>query len=110
MPRSNILHVTDTTFRDEVLASDVPVVVDFWAEWCGPCHSIAPHLDRLADRYEGKAKIVKVDIDQNPATPTTYHVRGIPTLLVFKGGEVVDQMVGNPGSLRPLDDLVARNL
>lgn len=110
MAAANIIHATDETFRAEVLEADVPVLVDFWAPWCAPCRAIAPHLASLADRYEGKAKVVKVDIDENPQTPSEYRVRGIPTLLLFKGGEVVDQIVGNPGSLGPLDQWVSRNL
>lgn len=107
---ANITHSTDAEFKSKVLESDLPVLVDFWAEWCGPCHSIAPHLEVLAERYNGKAKIVKVDIDSNPQTPSRYGIRGIPTLLLFKNGEVVDQMVGNPGALGPLEQLVTRNL
>jgi thioredoxin 1 len=110
MSSSNIVHSGDTAFDQDVLSSDVPVLVDFWAQWCGPCRAIAPHLDTLADKYVGRAKIVKVDVDTNPQTPSKYGVRGIPTLLVFKGGEVVDQIVGNPGALRPLDELLARHL
>jgi thioredoxin 1 len=110
MANPKIMHSGDSAFEADVLKSDQPVLVDFWAEWCGPCRSIAPHLDTLADRYEGKAKIVKIDIDSNPQTPTKYGIRGIPTLLVFKNGEVVDQIVGNPGALGPLDELISRNL
>lgn len=110
MANANIVHTSDSNFQRDVLDSDVPVLVDFWAEWCGPCRSIAPHLDTLADRYDGKARIVKVDIDSNPQTPAKYGVRGIPTLLLFKDGEVVDNMVGNPGALGPLDELVSRNV
>jgi len=110
MPSAQIIHASDESFRQEVLESDVPVLVDFWAEWCGPCRAIAPHLESLAERYAGRAKIVKVDVDENPESPSTYGVRGIPTLLLFKDGKVVDQMVGNPGGLSPLDQLVSRNL
>lgn len=110
MPNPKIVHSTDDDFRRDVLESEVPVLVDFWATWCGPCRAIAPHLDTLADQYAGKAKIVKVDIDSNPETPARYGVQGIPTLLVFKGGEVVDKIVGNPGAVGPLDRLISRNL
>jgi len=110
MANPNIVHSDDASFASEVLESDVPVLVDFWASWCAPCRAIAPHLDTLAERYAGKAKIVKVDIDANPETPQRYGVRGIPTLLLFKGGEIVDKMVGNPGALGPLDALVSRHV
>ena len=77
--------VTDDSFATDVLESDVPVLVDFWAEWCGPCKQIAPILDEASKEYEGKLQIAKVDIDANPATPTQYGVRGIPTVMLFKG-------------------------
>ena len=90
----NIIHVTDSSFEDEVLSSDKPVVVDYWAEWCGPCKMIAPLLDELADEYEGKVTVAKINIDENQATPQKYAVRGIPTLMVFKNGEVAGTKVG----------------
>jgi thioredoxin 1 len=86
--------VTDATFADEVLASDIPVLVDFWAEWCGPCHRIAPVLDELATEYEGRVRIVKLDADNNPNTTRAYNVMAMPTLIVFRNGEVVSQVVG----------------
>jgi len=91
---NTVLHATDADFDSLVLASDVPVLVDFWAPWCGPCKMIAPALDQLAAEYAGKAKIVKVDVDQNQATALRYHVRSIPMLLVFKNGQIMGQQIG----------------
>ncbi len=93
----NVIHATDADFNQQVLESDVPVLVDFWAPWCGPCRMIAPALDQLATEYAGKAKVVKVDIDQNQATALKYHVRSIPMLLVFKNGQVQGTQVGAVG-------------
>lgn len=86
--------LTDANFASEVLESDQPVLVDFWATWCGPCRIIAPIIVELADEFEGKAKIAKLDVDHNPQTAMQYGVRSIPTLLFFKDGQVVDQLVG----------------
>ncbi|MCH2321777.1 MAG: thioredoxin [SAR202 cluster bacterium] len=86
--------VTDTSFADDVLNSDLPVMVDFWAEWCGPCKMIAPIVEDLAEDYSGKMVFAKVDVDSNPETAMKYGVRGIPTLLLFSGGSPVDQVVG----------------
>jgi thioredoxin 1 len=91
---SEILHVTDASFDEEVLKSDVPVLVDYWAEWCGPCKVIAPVLEEIADEYDGKMKICKLDIDSNEATPPKYSIRGIPTLMLFKDGNVEATKVG----------------
>lgn len=88
------VNVSDTSFEKDVLKSDVPVVVDFWAEWCGPCKAMTPVLDAIAQERGDSVKIAKVNIDQNPGTPTDYRVRGIPTFIVFKGGEAVDVRVG----------------
>lgn len=86
--------VTDETFAVDVLSSGTPVLVDFWAEWCGPCRSIAPSLEDLSAEYAGKVEIVKINIDENPLTPTQFGVRGIPTLLIFKDGKVAATQVG----------------
>ena len=92
-----ISHVGDADFSTAVLGSDVPVLVDFWAEWCGPCKAIAPLLDDVAKTYDGKVKVVKINIDDNPQTPRQYAVRGIPTLMMFKGGKVAGTHVGLAG-------------
>ncbi len=110
MASSNVPSINDNNFKNEVLEAELPVLVDFTATWCGPCRALAPHLDKLADRFAGRARVVKLDIDNNQKTAAMYGVRSIPTLLVFKGGEPVDKIVGNPGSLRPLEQLLARNL
>ncbi|MBB5514037.1 thioredoxin 1 [Rubricella aquisinus] len=86
--------VSDSTFEADVLQSDLPVVVDFWAEWCGPCKQIGPALEELSEAYDGKVKIVKINVDENPNTPSQMGVRGIPALFMFKGGEVVSSKVG----------------
>ena len=91
---NQIIHVTDESFAEDVIGSDIPVLLDYWAEWCGPCKMIAPILEQLADGYEGKIKIAKMDIDANPNTPTQFNVRGIPTLMLFKNGEAVETKVG----------------
>jgi thioredoxin 1 len=88
------LEVTDATFKEVVLESDKPVMVDFWAAWCGPCRMVAPIMDQLTAEYEGKATIVKVDVDSNQEFAANYGVRNIPTVLVFKNGEVVEKQVG----------------
>lgn len=89
-----IIHVSDSTFEDEVLNSDTPIIVDYWAEWCGPCKMIAPILDEIADEYKGKLTVAKLNIDDNQETPQKYAVRGIPTLMIFKAGEVAGTKVG----------------
>ena len=90
----NIIHLTDDTFEDEVVNAEGPVLVDYWADWCGPCKMIAPILDEIAGEYGEKVKIAKLNIDENPATPPKYGIRGIPTLMLFKGGNVEATKVG----------------
>nr|4ULX_A Chain A, LPBCA-L89K THIOREDOXIN [synthetic construct] len=90
----SVIEVTDENFEQEVLKSDKPVLVDFWAPWCGPCRMIAPIIEELAKEYEGKVKVVKVNVDENPNTAAQYGIRSIPTLLLFKNGQVVDRKVG----------------
>ena len=94
MAGADIINIADEEFEKLVLKSDQPVLVDFWATWCAPCRAIAPALEELATQYKGKVKVAKINIDDNQNTPQQYGIRSIPTLLVFKGGKVVDQIVG----------------
>ena len=104
------VEITDATFDEEVVQSDTPVVVDFWAEWCGPCKMIAPIVEELAGEYEGRVKFTKLDVDSNPQTAMQFGIRGIPTLLIFNEGKAVDQVVGAvPKSMlkKRVDEVVA---
>lgn len=94
MASANVKELTDDNFEDEVLKSEVPTLVDFWAVWCGPCKQIAPMVDAIAEEYKGRVKVTKMDVDHHQVVPQQYGVRSIPTLLFFKGGKVVGQLVG----------------
>ena len=94
MASDKVVNVTDDSFESEVKQSQVPVLVDFWASWCAPCKAISPMIDELAGEFDGQVKVCKVNVDENPAIPGQFGVRGIPTLILFKDGEVVDQLVG----------------
>ena len=91
----NVKSVIDGKFEESVLQSSQLALVDFWAEWCGPCRQLGPTIDQIADEYSGQIQVYKMNVDENPETPVKYHVRGIPTVIMFKGGQVVDQIVGN---------------
>jgi len=91
---SSAAQVTDSTFKQEVLESEVPVLVDFWAPWCGPCRMVAPIVDEISAQYEGQIKVVKLNTDENPTVASQYGIRSIPTLMIFKGGQRVDMVVG----------------
>lgn len=97
MSSDKVIHVTDNDFDAVVLKSSMPVLVDFWAAWCGPCRAIAPVIDTLADEYDGKAKICKMNVDENPSTPGKFGIRAIPTMIIFKDGKVMDQITGAVG-------------
>jgi thioredoxin 1 len=105
----NVLEFTDSSFEQEVLKSDQPVLVDFWAVWCGPCRMIAPTVEALANDYAGKAKIGKVNVDENQSIPQKYGIRGIPTLLLFKNGEVQEQLVG-AASRETIENLIKKHV
>jgi thioredoxin 1 len=107
MASQNVIEITDSNFEAEVLKSSQPVLVDFWAVWCAPCRAIAPHVDALANEYAGKLKVGKCDIDANPQIPTQFEIRSIPTLLVFKDGKVLGQLVGAVPRAK-IEDLVKK--
>ena len=94
MSGSEPMVVGDTNFEDEILKSNTPALVDFWAAWCGPCRAVAPVVEELARDYEGKVKVAKMNVDENPKTPVKYGIRAIPTLIIFKGGQVLEQITG----------------
>lgn len=106
MAEGKTFEVTDDTFENEVLQSDKPVLVDFWADWCGPCRMIAPSVKAIASEYETQLRVAKMDVDDNPATPGRYAIVGIPTVMLFKGGEVVERITG----ALPKDRIVAKIL
>lgn len=91
---SSALQVTDASFKQEVLESELPVLVDFWAPWCGPCRMVAPVVDEISEQYQGQVKVVKINTDENPSVASQYGIRSIPTLMIFKGGQRVDMVVG----------------
>ncbi|MEW6291515.1 MAG: thioredoxin [Thermodesulfobacteriota bacterium] len=97
MADEKVIHVTDGDFQEKILKSDIPALVDFWAPWCGPCKAIGPMINELAGEYEGKVRIAKMNVDENPETPGKYGIRAIPTLIFFKNGKVADQITGAVG-------------
>ena len=105
----NVLEITDQSFEQEVLKADTPVLVDFWAVWCGPCRMIAPTVEALANDYIGKAKVGKINVDENSSTPAKYNIRGIPTLLLFKDGQVKEQLVG-AANREAIEKLIKKHL
>jgi thioredoxin 1 len=106
---SSLIHVNDVDFGKEVLKSDQPALVDFWAPWCGPCKAIGPVVEELAESYKGRVKMAKMNVDDNPRTSATYGVRGIPTLLLFKGGKVFDTLIGLVSKER-LEEFIKKSL
>jgi thioredoxin 1 len=107
MDMANVTEISDQSFESEVLKSPVPVLIDFWAPWCAPCRAIAPVVEELAKEYQGKIKVVKLNVDDNPQTPQRYGVRGIPNLILFQGGNVREQIVGAVPKKRLVDAITA---
>ena len=99
----NVFSATDASFEKEVVGAAELTLLDFWAEWCGPCRILGPTLEKIADEYAGKIKVFKMNVDENTATPAKFHIKGIPTVIFFKGGQAVDQLVGN----HPRDSIIA---
>lgn len=109
MASDKIVHVTDASFQAEVLNSETPCLIDFWAPWCQPCLAIAPDVEALAESFDGRLKVCKINVDENPMTPGSYGVRGIPTVLLIKGGQVSDQIVGRVPKAK-LKAMVEKNI
>jgi len=109
MASDKVIHVTDGEFDNKVVGNDLPCLVDFWAPWCGPCKAIGPVIDELADEFDGQIVIAKMNVDDNPATPGKFGIRAIPTLILFKGGEVVDKVTGAVGKPQ-LHELISKAL
>ena len=107
MASDKVIHISDGEFDSKVLQGELPCLVDFWAPWCGPCKAIGPVIDELAEEFDGKVQIVKMNVDDNPATPGKFGIRAIPTLILFKNGEVVDQITGAVGKAQ-LTDLIGK--
>ena len=105
----NVIAISDNNFEKEVLKSDKPTIVDFWATWCGPCKALAPKVEKISSEFEGKVKFTKLDVDENPDTPPKYGIRGVPTLILFKNGKIFKQLVGDQ-SLDNLKEFVTSSL